>query len=175
MKILRKAAIALVLCWSIACKREPSDFSDCILRSVKAGMSEGAVRLVTVACRQKFPETENRHNRALTELPESAKNRLTGHFGPSIGSTWSGNIYNATEDWTVEEVTLVIRPMLTNIFDQTSDATATPTSPIATEPELYRVDVRVSPLSNAEFSVSVNWPSQQDFTWAIASARGWRS
>lgn len=174
MKNSRKATIAFLLCWSVSCKREPNNFSDCILRSVKAGMSESAVRLVTVACRQKFPEVEGHHNQALPELPEVAKNKLTGHFGPSIGSTWSGNIYNATEDWTVEEVTLVIRPMLTNPFDETSDA-ATSISPIVAEPEFYRVDVRVLPLSNAEFTVSVNWPSQQNFTWAIASARGRRN
>jgi hypothetical protein len=172
MNHLRTAAITLVLLWSVACKGEHHDFSDCILRSVKPGMSDQAVELVTMACRQKFPETEDHSKQALTELPEAARAKLTGRFGPSFRSTWSGNIYNANEDWTVEEVTLVIRPPLANIFGQPSGAASAPTPPFVTGPERYRIYIRVPPLSNAEFSLSVNWPSRQDFTWIIVSARG---
>lgn len=159
--------VALALCWSIACKQEPADFNDCILQSVKPGMSERAVQLLTRACRQKFPEGES--HQALPDLPEEARVKLTGHFGPSTGSTWSGNIYNSNEDWTVEEVTLLIELPSGDGFDgQATDAAA----PASTEPERYRVSVRVPPLSNAEFSLSVNWSSEQAYTWSIVSARG---
>lgn len=163
MNKTKAVVIALAMCWSVACKREPSNFNDCILHSVKSGMSEQAVELVTMACREKFPEEEDYPNNALAELPDEARKKLTGHFGPSIGSTWSGNIYNANEDWTVEEVTLLLTPH-TDMFD-TGMAVEEP-------PERYRVSVRVPPLSNSEFSLSVNLRRDQAFDWTIASAKG---
>lgn len=83
---------------------------------------------------------------------------------------WSGNIYNANEDWTVEEVTLLITPH-SNVPDQTTDMGAE-------QPERYRVRVRVPPLRNSEFSLSVNWqanPIEQNFDWTIVSAKGSKS
>jgi len=133
-------------------------------------MSERAVQVVTRACREKFPEEEDHPNKALARLPDEARNKLTGHFGPQIGSTWGGNIYNANEDWTVEEVTLLITPQ-NNMFDQTTDMG----DMIAEQPERYWVSIRVPPLSSSEFSISVNWNASQAFDWTIAAAKGIKS
>lgn len=155
--------MVLAICWLAACRREPANFNDCILHSVKSGMSERAVQLVTRACREKFPEEGDNTTRMLLEFPDDARNKLNGHFGQSVGSTWSGNIYNANEDWTVEEVTLLITPQ-TDPLD---------TGMIVEEPpERYKVRVRVPPLSNSTFSLSVNWRGDQAFDWTIVSAKG---
>jgi hypothetical protein len=119
--------------------------------------------LITKACREKFPEEEDYPNKALAELPAEARNKLTGHFGPSIGSTWNGNIYNANGDWTVEEVTLLLTPR-TDMLDTGMT--------VEEPPERYRVSIHVPPLSNSEFSLSVNWRGDQTFDWTIVSAKG---
>jgi hypothetical protein len=126
-------------------------------------MSERAVQLITRACREKFTAEEDYPNKALAELPDEARNKLSGHFGPSIGSTWSGNIYNANENWTVEEVTLLLTPQTDPL-----DTGMTVEEP----PERYRVSVRVPPLSSSEFSLSVNWSGGPAFDWKIVSAKG---
>lgn len=64
----------------LACSREsePATYQDCLLRHLKAGMSERAVSLVTGACRDKFPVVEA----PLRSLPRQALDKLRGRFGP---------------------------------------------------------------------------------------------
>jgi hypothetical protein len=151
----------------------PRDYNDCILRSVKPGMTERAVALVTNACAQKFPTSSDQTAKGLAQLPSEARERLTGRLGQSeLTGEWRGNLYNGNTDWTVEEITLLIES--TTHPDSTDKAPwATPTPPLQTEPERYRVSLHVPPLTNTTFTVSMNWLG--DLDWSVESARGTRN
>lgn len=161
---LRAAVGALIV--SVSCSGGPSNYDDCILQNIKSGMSDYAARQITKACRKKFPESFADVVVGLVELPPTARGKLTGKLGPRLGSNWGGNIYNANEDWQVDEVRILI-------YEPTTDSewTRSTTSLLADGAEEYLVDVSIPPLSNASFGLSVNW-GDEDYDWRIDSARG---
>lgn len=150
----------------VSCSGEPDNYSDCILQNVKSGMSDYAAMLVTEACREKFPEAEPAGpTKELVDLPFTAQTKLTGRLRHSYGSTWNGNIYNANEDWQVEELRIrIAEPGWTdNLFVEEREDLKS---------EQYLVDVSIPPLSNESFTLSINWDRNTEYEWHIVSAKG---
>lgn len=163
---MRSLSLGSLMLTLVACQCDPSSYNDCILKAVKAGMSDSAVRLVKVACRQKFPEEPTPRVPA-TPLPDEAKAKLKGRLGPSLGSLWRGNLYNGNTEWTVQEVELIVNDPIDEAFsllkeNRTDDIMSS----------RYRVSVEVPPLTNVDFTVSVNWPQDRPFQWRLDSAKG---
>lgn len=156
--------IALVACFVLAaCSKEPQDYDDCVLKKVTAGMDKAVAAAVLRSCRNKFPEVAE----PLTDLPLEAVAKLTGRFGIT-GAYGSGNLYNANEQWLVEEITVVVFQKI-----ETWKRPANASGPeVAPKHERYVVKLSVSPLTSSSFSMAVNpWP-EDEYQWLIQSARG---
>ena len=159
-----------------ACAKAPASYEDCILQKVRAGMSDGAVRLVTFACREKFPEIPPHLAPGLESVPTEVRGRLTGHLVPSfVGRTWTGNLYNANEDWAIEEGTFQVCAKR-SLEELTEDRKGNIDWGVRTtpEPERYRVAVHIPPLTSQAFSLDVNWSDPTSYEWYVLSARGRR-
>ena len=169
-RIVVVSMIAGVLAYSVSCSREPDNHSDCIIQNVKPGMSDYAAAQVAAACREKFGhERDNATKMALVNLPDKATRDLTGTLGRSFGSTWDGNVYNRSENWQVEELQIRIAhpDWIWSVFDDFLEGEWE-----GLRSEKYLVNVSIPPLSNATFSLSVNWPQDEEYKWRIVSARG---
>jgi hypothetical protein len=136
----------------------PRDYDECILQAMKGVNSDMAARAIVKSCRDKFPERKPQDS----ELPPEALRQLTGHGGMGYGS-FSGNIYNGNEDWTVTQVTIMLLPK-----GKEKDADA------FLDAKEYNEDVTVAPLTSSDFYFSVDGP-KQEYSWNIVRARGHRS
>ena len=110
--------------------------------------------LVTIACREKFPEPDAPQERPLT-LEEIG--RLTGRASQQIGGIFSGTAYNGNSTIAVTELLL----RLTVIADGEEASRS------------YRTLVSVPPNSAASFRVTIlSGDTVENPDWLIVGARG---
>jgi hypothetical protein len=149
----------------------PSNFDECILDRIKGTQSDLAARAIMRACRQQFPDKPAES----TPIPQSCFAKITGNATVSGGRIY-GNIYNGCRDWHINSLTVFIQgdkniSSLSRFEKYMAEA----------DPGLrklryeYNIIKDISPLTNADFSASVNWPSSIAPYWGIASARGYKS
>lgn len=151
----------------VGCSREPTSYDECILKKLTASMDKAVAGAIVEACRNKYPE-KAAPKEPLVKLPPEAAEKLTGKFGvQSYGG--SGNIYNGNEKWRVEEVTIFIAEP-----GWLQKAVAHSKNPESEEPhtERYKVKVSVPPLTSKDFSIDVNWRSEEKYEWFITDAQG---
>ena len=171
---MRYATLMFATCLlGVACSQKPQDYSECVLENVKPEMNERAVALVAAACREQFPDhgEKSQPSNPDLDLPPEVVAELTGRLGSLIGGTWKGNIYNGNGQWLVTEVTIRI--------SDPEYPTETFNFPIVSQKdgrqlkyEMYSVSVYVPPISNREFTLSVNWNSDEEYSWQIVNAKG---
>lgn len=160
-------AVATLAVAFVGCSREPTNYDECILKNLTASMDRAVGGAIVEACRNKYAEKATLKE-PLVELPPEAAEKLTGKFGvESYGG--SGNIYNGNEKWRVEEVTILVAEP-----GWQKKAVAHSKNPETDEPhtERYKVKVSVPPLTSKDFTIDVNWRSEDKYEWFITDARG---
>jgi hypothetical protein len=156
------AALAMVM---VACRREPRDYDDCILRYVKAGMNEAVAAAVTRSCRQKFPTEISTTERDFTAAEVAA---LTGRASLSHGTLYAGTVYNGNANLTVTQLRIVVT--MTTVKGVDFDTMKTVGGQT---PRSYSVDVSVPPQTVRDFSFNIIGGDEgASYTWSIVGARG---
>jgi len=135
----------------------PTTYEDCIVESMQGVTSDAAAKLIAVSCRKKFPERNRIDDISL--LP-SVINALNGHAS-AYGNTFSGTLYNGDKEWVVTQITVVLQPK-----PKKGQKTSMPNRE-------YNVDVTVTPLSSATFSIPIDGEPGIEFEWAISRGRGY--
>lgn len=150
-----------------ACSSAPADYDECILKKLTASMDKSVASAIVESCRSKFPEKE-KPKKELLELPSEARQKINGKFGISDYGG-SGNIYNGNEDWHIEEIIILVGEP--GWLDK---AIAHDNNKLLEKPrtERYKIQLSVPPLSSKDFTVKVNWPSNEKYDWFIADSRG---
>ena len=137
--------------------QEPTAYTDCLLDSLGTEISEAAVTLVTIACREKFSEPDDPEERPLT-LEEIR--RLAGRAGQQIGGIFSGTAYNGSGTIAVTELLLSLE-----VIDDGEEVSRN-----------YRTSVSVPPYSAASFSVTIlSGDTVENPDWSILGARGYET
>jgi PBP1b-binding outer membrane lipoprotein LpoB len=171
----RLAQVVLLTLLLSSCKRGVDSYDDCILQNLEAGMNEGLASEIMDSCRNKYPGP-NEPGKNFETLPQEDRKLLTGKL-VIFANGASGNIYNGTEDWTIEEVTIRIHPPVRDPFaDDVADKSSGPFDTATARPaaEKYRVRIHVSPLSSKDFRFDVNWNHSDEHGWIIVDAKGHR-
>ncbi|MFH1025685.1 MAG: hypothetical protein V1764_03310 [Nitrospirota bacterium] len=136
----------------------PSNYDECIVESMKGVTSDVAARAIIQSCQKKFPVKKPTDS----ELPSQALAKITGRAGLSFGS-FRGSIYNGNNDYTITQITIVLIPKgNTHPADDFHNA------------KQYNVYVTVLPLTNSNFTVSVDSGDNEEFDWNITKARGYK-
>lgn len=91
------------------------------------------------------------------ELTSAQLYKLDGRAGVQVGHTYAGTIYNGNENLTVNSVDILL----------------TSTQSGGTTSHLYRVELKIPPMSAAEFSFPIIVGDfGATYTWRIQTARG---
>lgn len=145
---------ALLAIGLVSCGPKSSDYDDCVLKNVKQGMNEVAVRAVTRACADKYVHRAPKENLKKQEL-----SLLDGRGGVSFGNHFSGTLYNGLTDRTITEV----------------EITVTTTIGGATVSRVYVTDVSISPKSAGDFGFDiVTGDSDASYGWNVTGAKAVR-
>lgn len=136
----------------------PSNYDECILKSMNGVTSDAAAGAINRACRAKYPVK----GPSDSEVPANVVSQLDGRAGYSYGY-FEGTIYNGNKDWTITQLTIVLTPKQKDkSLDQTHRA------------KEYNVNVTIPPLINTKFIESVASDGSNEFDWHISSARGYK-
>lgn len=132
-----------------------STYDECVLDSMKGVTSDQAARAIIVSCRNKFPTAKAKAE----DMPpwELAKITGKGRVSPFTDS-FTANLYNGSNEWTVTEVTVVL--------------TATDEKGKVQQAMEYAVDLNLPPLATQEIAVSILKERDVSYQWNISKARG---
>jgi hypothetical protein len=137
-----------------SCSRESSGYDDCILKNVKQGMNEAAVRVVTQACAEKFVQPAQQE---VLKRPELAS--LDGRAGLDYGNHFSGTLYNGLSNRTITEL----------------EITVTTTIGGASTSRAYVTNVSIGPKSAGDFGFDiVVGDSGATYDWNVTGAKAVR-
>lgn len=152
--------ILAILLPGLAGAAAPSDYDECILKSMKGVKSDLAAKSIIRSCRNKFRDTP-RGKLESRALSFDEMLQITGRArfrGPSLGDNFSGKIYNGNSDITVSEITIQI-------------TTAIGGKEIT---KLYRDDVTIEPQTAGYFGFNIlEGDKDADYSWTINSAKGY--
>lgn len=138
----------------------PSDYNECILKSMKGVTSDVAAGAIRRACWEKFPKKQKKKLKS-SELSHKELGQLTGKAGlGNIGGLyWYGvTIHNGNKNVTVVEI--AIRVTTTMGGKEVS--------------RTYAHDVNIPPQTTATFHLDiVTGDKDADYSWGISTARGY--
>ncbi len=138
----------------------PTDYNECVLKTMPSVTTDDAAVFILQACRDKFPLDVQGTARTARPLAPEETFALTGRAGPqSVSSnTYSGNLYNGNDQLTVTEVDFLVIAVLRG------DSTT----------RRYRVPLLIEPLRTEPFSFDfIRGGPGSDYSWLIVGGRGY--
>jgi hypothetical protein len=139
----------------------PSNYSDCILSSMKNVTSDVAARAIELSCRKKFSDQTVRD----AEIPRTALSRISGsssfNEGHGYSSTFSGNLYNGNSEWIISQVTLELT------FISKDKTASIPAQTLA-----LNINNTIQPLEHISFCLTLKANELKFDSWSVVSARG---
>jgi len=152
--------IAGIFSLVISCSSEPKNFDDCILKHVKAGMSDSAANLLFRTCRNKFPDKTKIEESTVPpdrQLSINEISLLAGRAALDYGDEYSGSIYNGNSNLTLTQLDITV---ITTISGKKT-------------PYVYRDEVSIPPKSTGRFSFKIIVGDKDaSYSWSISSVKG---
>jgi len=153
----------------------PNNYDECIIESMNGVQSELAATLVNQSCLKKFPPQK-------MKVPSEAQVKLTGQASVGAsGKYFSGNIYNGSSDWIIEELIIIIgenyQPEM-DVDKSNPEIKQSKFRMLAPDEEVildrkYKVELNIPPYTIKGFSIPIdNWPSDKQYQWSIYAAYG---